>query len=84
MNSSNNIVSYYSIRELALRNGQDMDEIWIACDGKIYDISNSRFWRNGRHYIDHWAGQDLTEEIKLAPHSADVFRKFKIVGILKT
>ncbi|MCO6495563.1 MAG: cytochrome b5 [Bacteroidetes bacterium] len=71
----------YTIRQLSLRNGQDKPEIWIAYKGFIYDVSNSRLWRNGKHY-EHWAGQDLTDELKDAPHSNWVFDKFKIIGKL--
>lgn len=71
----------YSKRQLALRNGQDKPEIWIAYKGLIYDVSSSRLWRNGKHY-EHWAGQDLTAELKDAPHSVWVFDKFKIIGKL--
>jgi predicted heme/steroid binding protein len=38
-------------------------------------------WTQGQHY-EHWAGQDLTEELKDAPHDKRVFRKYKIIGIL--
>lgn len=72
----------YSISQLALRNGQDMDEIWVAYNGIIYDVSISRLWRNGKHY-EHWAGQDLTAELADAPHNDMVFSKFKAVGLLK-
>jgi predicted heme/steroid binding protein len=71
----------YTVSQLALRNGQDKDEIWCAYKGNIYDLSTSKLWRNGKHY-EHWAGQDLTEELKDAPHSEFVFEKFKIVGKL--
>lgn len=57
---------FLSKNQLALRNGQDKPEIWIAFCGKIYDLGNSRLWKNGRHY-EHWAGQDLTEELINAP-----------------
>ena len=69
----------YTIQQLALRNGQDKPEIWIAFQGKIYDVSSSRLWFNGKHY-EHWAGQDLTDELKDAPHNEGVFSKFKIIG----
>lgn len=72
----------YSRSQLALRNGQDREEIWVAYEGKIYDVSKSRLWRNGKHY-EHWAGQDLTAELAKAPHTTIVFDKFEIVGILK-
>jgi predicted heme/steroid binding protein len=71
----------YTISQLALRNGQDRNEIWCGYKGKIYDLSISRLWRDGRHY-EHWAGQDLTGELKEAPHTDRVFEKFKVVGLL--
>lgn len=72
----------YTQFQLALRNGQDEPEIWVAYKGQIYDVTESRLWRNGKHY-EHWAGQDLTEELADAPHTQKVFEKFKIIGRLK-
>lgn len=71
----------YTKSQLALRNGQDKDEIWVAYKGKIYDVTKSRLWRNGKHY-EHWAGQDLTPELTDAPHLDTVFDKFDCIGIL--
>ena len=72
----------YSRAQLALRNGQDKPEVWIAYLGMIYEVSSSRLWKNGKHY-EHWAGQDLTDELKDAPHTERVFEKFKIIGKLR-
>lgn len=71
----------YTKSQLALRNGQDKPEIWVAFQGLIYDVTKSRLWKNGKHY-EHWAGQDLTEELEDAPHSEKVFEKFEVVGKL--
>lgn len=71
----------YTRAQLALRNGQDREEIWCAIDGIIYDLTKSRLWREGKHY-EHWAGQDLTEELADAPHTKSVFTKFREVGKL--
>ena len=56
----------FTSAQLALRNGKDRTEIWIAYKGLIYDVSLSKLWREGKHY-EHWAGQDLTNELKDAP-----------------
>ena len=72
----------YTLQQLALRNGQDRPEIWIAYDDIIYDVTESRLWRNGKHY-EHWAGQDLTPELKDATHGEFVFQRFKAIGTLK-
>jgi len=71
----------YTRSQLALRNGQDRTEIWVAFRGLIYDMTNSKLWKNGKHY-EHWAGQDLTEELADAPHSDKVFEKFNPIGKL--
>jgi predicted heme/steroid binding protein len=54
----------------------------VAYQGIIYDVGGSRLWRDGKHY-EHWAGQDLTDELEEAPHTETVFKKFKAVGKLK-
>jgi predicted heme/steroid binding protein len=71
----------YTRAELALRNGQDKPQIWIAFRGLIYEVTSSRLWRNGKHY-EHWAGQDLTDELAEAPHNENVFDKFDPIGRL--
>lgn len=72
-----------TLAQLALRNGQDKSEIWIAYQGLVYDVTNSRLWLTGKHY-EHWAGQDLTDELKDAPHTERVFEKFKVIGTLQS
>lgn len=72
----------YSKQQLALRNGQDRPEVWVAYKGVIYDVSSSRLWKRGKHY-EHWAGQDLTDELPDAPHTENVFDRFEAVGQLK-
>ncbi len=71
----------YTKSQLALRNGIEMSNVWIAWNGMIYDVSRSKLWRKGEHY-EHWAGQDLTDELKDAPHTENVFDKFEVVGKL--
>jgi predicted heme/steroid binding protein len=68
--------------QLALRNGQDKPEVWVAYQGFIYDVTASRLWQTGKHY-EHWAGQDLTDELPDAPHTEKVFDKFQVIGRLK-
>ena len=81
MSAENNQLPSYTRSQLALRNGQDRDEIWVAYQGVIYDVTESRLWRHGKHY-EHWAGQDLTDELPDAPHNEQVFQRFKPIGKL--
>jgi len=71
----------YTRSQLALRNGQDKEEVWVAYKGLIYDVTESRLWRRGQHY-EHWAGQDLTAELADAPHTEKVFERFEVIGKL--
>lgn len=73
----------YSKSQLALRNGQDKPEVWVAYRGLIYDVSRSRLWKTGKHY-EHWAGQDLTDELPDAPHTDKVFDRFTLIGVLES
>jgi len=70
-------------RQLSLSNGQDKPEIWVAYQGVVYDVTESRLWRDGKHY-EHWAGQDLTDELPEAPHTSEVFKRFKAIGKLQS
>ena len=65
----------------SLRNGQDKPQVWVAYKGKVYDVTASRLWKNGKHY-EHWAGQDLTDELPDAPHTDEVLKKFVVIGEL--
>ena len=69
--------------ELHKRNGKHGAPAFIAYEGKIYDVSRSFLWQNGKHQAIHAAGADLTESLVEAPHGADVLKKFPIVGSLK-
>lgn len=77
-----NTLPVISRAELALHNGQDKPEVWIAFKGLVYDVSRSRLWKSGMHY-EHWSGQDLTGELADAPHTEWVFDKFDPIGVLE-
>ena len=57
---------------------------YVAHAGIVYDVSGCPKWRTGLHEGQHFPGQDLTEELPQAPHTADVFLRpcVKRVGIL--
>ena len=73
----------FSKEELANYNGEKSLSILIACDGKIYDVTESNHWRGGKHHTLHQAGQDVTEAIKKAPHRLELLEKLPIVGLLE-
>ena len=69
--------------ELEKYDGKDGRPIYIAYKGKVYDVTNSKFWKNGLHMKRHQAGGDLTADIQGAPHETDVLERYPQVGTLK-
>ena len=73
----------FTREELAQYNGKDGKPVYIAHDGKVYDVSESELWKTGAHMMRHESGVDLTGDIGAAPHDAEVLGQFPQVGILK-
>ena len=73
----------YTQEELAQYNGRNGSKVYVAYQGKVYDVSSSSHWKNGLHN-GHNAGQDLTNEISMAPHSPEKLKAFPIVGTVKS
>jgi predicted heme/steroid binding protein/uncharacterized membrane protein len=73
----------FSEAELQQYDGQDGRPVYIAYQGKVYDVSKSKMWRGGQHMKRHGAGTDLTAEIGAAPHDTDVLSRYPQVGTLE-
>ena len=71
----------FTKEELKKYDGRE-DPIYVAYDGKVYDVSSSFHWKKGRHQVMHHAGCDLTEALKEAPHGSDMLDRYPIVGEL--
>jgi predicted heme/steroid binding protein/uncharacterized membrane protein len=69
-------------QKLAEQNGREGKKSYVAVDGKVYDVTDSKRWKNGKHMLRHNAGADLTTEIKAAPHGAEVFERVTQIGAL--
>ena len=54
----------------------------MAFKGRVYDVTASYHWREGRHSAIHSAGEDLTEAMQNAPHVMDLLLRFPLVGKL--
>ena len=67
-------------QELQENNGKNGKPAYIAYQGKVYDVSDSSFWMEGDHMGMHDAGKDLTEELEMAPHRDETFKRVKFVG----
>ncbi len=57
-----------TLEELTSYNGQEGRPAYFAFEGKIYDATQSKLWKQGVHMGRHNAGNDLTEALKDAPH----------------
>ena len=73
----------FDIAELEKYDGNDGRPVYVAYKGKVYDISESKLWRNGLHMKRHHAGQDMTTDIQGAPHEPDVLERYPQIGTLK-
>ena len=73
----------FDVEELAKFNGANGNPIFVAHDGKVYDVSESKLWRNGVHMKRHHAGHELTTDLQAAPHEKDVLERYPQVGLLK-
>ena len=73
----------FDAEELAGFNGENSKPTYIAYDGKVYDVSESKLWRKGQHMNRHPSGADLTNDMQAAPHESDVLERYPQVGILK-
>jgi predicted heme/steroid binding protein/uncharacterized membrane protein len=61
---------------------RDDGQVYIARDGKVFDVSASKLWKTGMHMNRHKAGRDLTADFSAAPHGEEVFERVPQVGVL--
>ena len=73
----------FDAEELARFNGENGNPTYVAYDGKVYDVSESKLWRKGQHMNRHPSGVDLTNDMQAAPHASDVLERYPQVGTLK-
>ena len=71
-----------SLEELAQKDGKEGRPVYIAYEGKIYDVSQSSLWKTGRHMRRHSSGKDLTADMGGAPHGPEVLQRYPQVGII--
>jgi len=73
----------FNPHSLAEFDGREQDRpVYIAHEGKVYDVSGSKLWKGGLHMKRHQAGHDLSADIGAAPHGLEVFERVPRVGVL--
>jgi len=70
----------FTLEELQRFDGTEGRPIYVAYQGKVYDLSGSPLFRGEKRMRCHVAGKDLTREISSAPHSEELIFKFPVVG----
>jgi predicted heme/steroid binding protein/uncharacterized membrane protein len=73
----------FDMETLSKFNGHGGQPLYIAHQGKVFDVSNSKLWKTGLHMQRHQGGNDLTADIEAAPHGPEMLERFPQVGILK-
>lgn len=69
--------------ELEKGTGTEGNASLVAVDGKVYDVTSSKMWKNGIHFKTHQAGKDLSLGLQAAPHGDDVLERFEQIGELE-
>jgi predicted heme/steroid binding protein len=72
---------HFTIEELSKLNGKNNSAVYVAIDDTIYDFSEVKAWKGGKHH-GNTAGIDLSEKIKKSPHQKAVLKNKKVVGLL--
>lgn len=68
--------------ELDQYDGREGRRAYLAYQGVIYDVTQGGSWQGGVHMGRHQAGQDLTQDLSLAPHNDQRVREMPVVGKL--
>jgi predicted heme/steroid binding protein/uncharacterized membrane protein len=72
----------FTTEDLARFNGENGAPAYIAFEGRVFNVTGSKFWRGGMHMKRHPAGKDLTAEMSAAPHDLSVLDRYPQVGVL--
>ncbi len=70
----------FTVEELKQYDGVNGMPAYIAYKGKVYDVSTSYLWKDGKHQRIHSGGVDLTDSLARAPHDEESLIGFAIVG----
>ncbi len=77
----------FTAEELKKYNGKGGMPAYAAVDGIVYDLTKSKFWKNGQHMMLHSAGADLSSAMhskapKAIHKDGKIMEKMPKVGML--
>lgn len=73
----------FSIEELHAYDGKEGRPAYVGYKGSVYEVTDSRLWKDGSHLKKHSAGNDLTDLLKTAPHGEEKILALKKKGELR-
>ncbi len=76
------VTGEFTLESLISYDGKEGHPAYFAFDGKVYDATQSKLWKQGVHMGRHNAGNDLTEALKLAPHGREKVTALAEAGVL--
>lgn len=79
--SSSNSTTF-TVDQLKQYDGQNGNKAYVAVNGTVYDVTNAKNWKNGKHENGIVAGVDLTNELPSSPHGDSVLSGLTVVGKL--
>ena len=68
---------------LAHCDGKEGRPAYVAVENQVYDVTESRLWKQGAHMNRHQAGGDHTEALSAAPHGREVLERVPVQGPLR-
>lgn len=77
-NNSDEGLKFYTLSEVALRNGKDSEQAWIVIKDSVYDVTSyAEGHPGGAELVLEHAGKDCTKEYQDAGHSTDANKELK-------
>ncbi len=74
----------FTLDELSSFDGTEGRPSYTAYKNRIYDVSQSQYWKEGKHFVRHNAGKDLTDQLIYAPHGEEKILDWPQAGELVT